>query len=145
MKIAEVIRAKGSTVATVHPEQLVSSAVREMKARAVGALVVSRDHEHIDGMVNERDVVRALADDEHVLGRRVADIMSTRVETCAPDDSVTHAMELVTRRRQRHLPVVSDGRLTGVVSVGDLVKARLEELELESRLVREAYVARLSR
>jgi CBS domain-containing protein len=145
MKIAEILRSKGSMVATVHPEQAVAAAVRDMKVHAVGALIVSRDHESIDGMVNERDVVRALADDDGVLHRRVADIMTTRLETCGPDDTVTYAMELVTRRRQRHVPIVADGHLVGVVSVGDLVKARLEELELEARLVRDAYVAHMNR
>ena len=145
MKIVEVLHTKGSLVETIHPDQAVATAVRDMKTHAIGALVVSRDRDHIDGMVNERDVVRALADDEHVLERRVGDIMSTRIQTCRPTDSVTDVMELVTRRRQRQVPVVDDGHLVGVVSVGDLVKARLEELELETRLVREAYVGRAAR
>ena len=145
MKIAEVLRAKSSLVATIHPEQLVAAAVRDMKVHAVGALVVTRDQMHVDGIVSERDVVRALADDEAVLRRPVGDIMSTRFEICSPADGITHAMELVTHRRQRHVPVVDGGRLVGVVSVGDLVKARLEELELESQIMREASAARLNR
>ena len=116
-----------------------------MKTHAVGSLVVSRDREHVDGMVSERDVVSALAEDLGVLDRRVRDIMTTTVAVCAPDDTVTHAMELVTQRRQRHLPVLVEGRVTAVVSVGDLVKARLEELELETRVVRDAYIGRTTR
>jgi CBS domain-containing protein len=141
MKIAEVLRAKGRTVATIHPEQSVGSAIAEMKRRGVGALVVTRDGSHLIGILSERDVVRALVDDPAVLGRRVADIMTTTVVTCTPDDTVTHAMALMTHRRHRHLPVVVDDRLDGIVSIGDLVKARLEELELESRVLRDVFIA----
>jgi CBS domain-containing protein len=145
MKLAEVLRAKSSLIATIHPDQLVATAVRDLKVHAVGALVVTRDQHHVDGIVSERDVVRALADDDAVMRRRVGDIMSTRFETCSPDDGVTHAMELVTHRRQRHVPVVDGDRLVGVVSVGDLVKVRLQELELESQILRESSTARLNR
>src|SRR5215813_5916684 len=106
MKIAEILRAKGSAVATIHPEQTVASAVRDMKERAVGALVVTRDGNHLVGIVSERDIVRALADDAGVLSRRIAEIMTTKVVTCSPEESVTHAMALMTHRRHRHLPVM---------------------------------------
>ena len=145
MRISEVVRAKAPGVRMIHPDELVASAVRTMKTHAVGSLVVSRDREHVDGMVSERDVVSALAEDRGVLDRRVRAIMTTTVAVCAPDDTVTHAMELVTHRRQRHLPVLVEGRVTAVVSVGDLVKARLEELELETRVVRDAYIGRTTR
>jgi CBS domain-containing protein len=140
MKVAEILRAKGRTVATIHPEQTVASAVRDMKERAVGALVVTRDGTHLVGIVSERDVVRALADDPGVLGRRVAEIMTSKVATCSPDESVTHAMAVMTHRRHRHLPVVQGDELAGIVSIGDLVKARLDELELESRILRDAFL-----
>jgi CBS domain-containing protein len=141
MKIAGVLQAKGRTVATIHPEQSVGSAVRQMKHWGVGALVVTRDRTHVVGIVSERDVVRALADDSDVLDRLVADLMTTNVVTCSPDDTVTHAMALMTHRRHRHLPVLVEGQLDGIVSIGDLIKARLEELELESRVLREAFIA----
>jgi CBS domain-containing protein len=140
MKIAEVVRTKGRAVATIHPEQSVGSAVREMRHWGVGALVVTRDGTHLVGIVSERDVVRALVDTPDVLDRRVSDIMTTTVVTCSPDDTVTHAMALVTQRRHRHLPVIVAGELAGIVSIGDLVKARLEELELESRVLRQAVI-----
>jgi CBS domain-containing protein len=141
MKIAEILRAKGRAVATIHPEQTVASAVRDMKERAVGALVVTRDGNHLVGIVSERDIVRALADDTGVLGRRVAEIMTTKVVTCSPEESVTHAMALMTHRRHRHLPVMEGEELAGIVSLGDLVKARLDELELESRILRDVFLA----
>ncbi|HKA04379.1 MAG TPA: CBS domain-containing protein [Acidimicrobiales bacterium] len=141
MKIAEILRAKGSAVATIHPEQTVASAVRDMKERAVGALVVTRDGNHLVGIVSERDIVRALADDAGVLSRRIAEIMTTKVVTCSPEESVTHAMALMTHRRHRHLPVMEGDELVGIVSLGDLVKARLDELELESRILRDAFLA----
>jgi len=86
-------------------------------------------------------VVKALADDPSACDRRVAEVMTRDVVTVRPDETVTGAMALMTRRRHRHLPVVVDGRLAGIVSIGDLVKARLEELELESRVLREVYLA----
>jgi CBS domain-containing protein len=140
MKIAEILRAKGRAVASIHPDQTVAAAVREMKQRGVGALVVSRDRTHLVGIVSERDVVRALADDRGVLDRRVADIMTTNVETSTPDQTVTGAMAVMTHRRHRHLPVLEGGELAGIVSIGDLVKARLDELELESRVLRDTVL-----
>ena len=142
MKIAEVLRAKGRAVVTIQPEQSVGSAVRVMKQGGVGALVVTRDGSHLIGILSERDVVRALVDDPAVLERRVADIMTANVVTCTPGDTVTHAMTLMTHGRHRHLPVVVDDRLDGIVSIGDLVKVRLEELELESRVLRDAFIGR---
>jgi CBS domain-containing protein len=141
MKIAEILRGKGRAVATVHPDQTVATAVRDMKQRAVGALVVTRDRTHLVGIVSERDVVRALADDSSVLERPVAAIMTTKVVTCTPDETVTGAMALMTHRRHRHLPVLEGDELAGIVSIGDLVKARLDELELESRVLRDAFLA----
>ena len=140
MKIAEILRAKGRAVASIHPDQTVASAVREMKQRSVGALVVSRDRTHLVGIVSERDVVRALADDRAVLDRRVAEIMTEQVVTCTPEQTVTDAMALMTHRRHRHLPVLEGDEVAGIVSIGDLVKARLDELELESRVLRDAVL-----
>jgi CBS domain-containing protein len=140
MKIAEILRAKGRAVASIHPDQTVASAVREMKQRGVGALVVSKDRTHLVGIVSERDVVRALADDRSVLDRRVAEVMTEQVVTCTPEQTITDAMALMTHRRHRHLPVLEGDELAGIVSIGDLVKARLDELELESRVLRDAVL-----
>jgi len=140
MKIAEILQGKGRAVASIHPEQTVASAVHEMKQRGVGALVVSRDRAHLAGIVSERDIVRALADDRGVLDRPVAEIMTTNVVTCTREHTVTHAMALMTHRRHRHLPVLDGDELVGIVSIGDLVKARLDELEMESRVLRDAVL-----
>jgi CBS domain-containing protein len=141
MKIAEILRGKGRGVATIHPDQTVASAVRDLKQRGVGALVVSKDRTHLAGIISERDVVRALADDPGVLDRRVGAIMTTKVITCTPEHTVTDAMALMTHGRHRHLPVVDGDELAGIVSIGDLVKARLDELELQSRVLRDAVIA----
>jgi CBS domain-containing protein len=141
MKISEVLKAKGTAVATIDPEVSLGVAVKMMASRSVGALVVSRDGRTIGGILSERDVVRALADDPHASERRVADVMTRDVVTVRPEDTLTGAMAVMTRRRHRHLPVVVEGGLGGIVSIGDLVKARLEELEMESRVLRDVFIA----
>jgi CBS domain-containing protein len=141
MKISEILKSKGHGVATIDPEVSLGVAVKTMATKSVGALVVSRDGRTIEGILSERDVVRALADDPHATDRRVADAMSRDVVTARLDDTVTGAMAVMTRRRHRHLPVVAEGKLDGIVSIGDLVKARVEELELESRVLRDVYLA----
>jgi CBS domain-containing protein len=141
VKIAEILKSKGSNVVTIHPDQSLASAAKSLTTRGIGALVVSSDGRSIEGILSERDVVRAVADDGTALGRPVREAMTAAVVTCAPSDTVTRAMGLMTQRRHRHLPVVADGALIGLVSIGDLVKARLEDLQLESQVLREVYVA----
>ncbi|HET7728149.1 MAG TPA: CBS domain-containing protein [Candidatus Limnocylindrales bacterium] len=127
---------------TIEPDETVETLVRGLREERIGAMVVSRDGRTIDGIVSERDVVRALAErGATVLGDRVADIMTTSVATCAPNDPVKHVMSEMTRRRIRHLPVVDGGVLAGLVSIGDVVKNRLEEMETEANVLREAYLA----
>lgn len=124
------------------PEATVADLVRGLHEERIGAMVVSRDGRAIEGIVSERDVVRALAErGAAVLGDRVADIMTSSVATCAPGDPVKHVMSEMTRRRIRHLPVVDGGVLAGLVSIGDVVKNRLEEMETEANVLREAYLA----
>lgn len=142
MRVESILRAKGSQVDTIEPEASVGRAVQMLVSRGVGALVVSRDGRRVDGIVSERDIVRGL----HKLGTtlnemRAADIMSKNVLTCTPEDPITRAMAEMTRSRSRHLPVVRDGVLCGIISVGDVVKHRLEELELESSVLRDHYIA----
>src|SRR5690606_10199328 len=97
----------------------------------VGALVVSNDGTHLEGIVSERDVVRRLARDEGVLDATVASIMTTEVHSCAGDDSVPELMQTMTERRIRHLPVLEGDTLAGIISIGDVVKSRIGELEFE--------------
>jgi len=141
MKVVDVLRAKGSKVVTIGPDTSLTVALRRLNGAGIGALVVSADGARIDGILSERDIVRALTDrGPALLDCRVADVMTTAVTTCAPDDPLMHVMGEMTRRRIRHLPVLDERRLAGIVSIGDIVKARLEELELETSVLRDAYL-----
>lgn len=133
MRIAEVIRRKGADVVTVPPDAGVAELVALLDEHKIGALVVSPDGgETVSGIVSERDVVRHLhTDGAGVLSRTVADIMTTDVETCAPEDELESLARRMTDLRVRHLPVVVDGKLRAIVSIGDVVKNRLDELQEE--------------
>jgi CBS domain-containing protein len=130
--IAEVLRTKGSFVATIPPERTITEVLRVLAEHRVGALVVSRDGAHIEGIVSERDIVRHL---ERV-GPRLLDepartIMTSEVRTCSRGDKVDDVMAVMTEYRIRHLPVVEDDALIGIVSIGDVVKSRIGDLEGE--------------
>ncbi|HLF40515.1 MAG TPA: CBS domain-containing protein [Acidimicrobiia bacterium] len=143
MKIANVLDTKGSEVVTIGPEASVVFAVHEFSSRGIGALVVTEDGNRVEGVISERDVTRGLArHGSGVLSLRVREVMSRHVPACRPGDSTAECMAAMTRSRQRHLPVLDDGRLCGLVSIGDLVKGRLDELELERNVMRQAYIAR---
>ena len=134
MNVQSILSAKGSAVATVQPTSSVSDAIASLRDHGVGALVVSGDGSAIDGILSERDIVRAMADgDVAALGRSVSSCMSGDVVTCRPNDTIDSLMALMTARRIRHVPVVDEGEhLAGIVSIGDVVKARLGELEREN-------------
>jgi CBS domain-containing protein len=143
MKVHAMLSAKGNEVATTLPETVISTVVRKLKLEGVGALVVSEDGDHVIGIISERDVVRGLA--EHgaeLLDMRVADLMTKNVKTCSPEDDLKHVMTEMTRSRFRHLPVTEDGRLCGIVSIGDVVKTRLDELESETSVLQDYIVGR---
>ncbi|WP_104483198.1 CBS domain-containing protein [Actinokineospora auranticolor] len=140
MRISDVLRGKGSEVATVAPGIGVDELVAVLAERNVGALVVV-DGGAVVGIVSERDVARGLH--EHgaaVLGLRVADVMTSPVLGCAPDDSVDSLAATMTERRIRHLPVLDGGDLVGIVSIGDVVKSHISQLEA-SRDQLESYIA----
>lgn len=129
----EILVRKGSDVATVTPDDSIAVAIAMLRDRNVGALVVSADGRAVAGIISERDVVRCLADEGgSVLDRHVSELMNTDVATCSPDDHVDALMNLMTERRIRHLPVVQDGALAGLVSIGDVVKSRVDELEKDA-------------
>ncbi|HEX2564101.1 MAG TPA: CBS domain-containing protein [Acidimicrobiales bacterium] len=136
MLIEHILYGKGHDVATIEPAASVAEAVAAMREHNVGALVVVDDQSHIAGILSERDVVRALADEPvtqaTILERRVSDLMTTDVTTCGSRSSVDELMRLMTDRRIRHIPVVDDGALNGIVSIGDVVKTRIGELEDEA-------------
>ena len=141
MRIADVLRNKGAGVLTVAPDTLVSDLIGGLVTRNVGAMVVLGPNGLV-GIVSERDVVRMLH--EHgaaALRRRVADIMTSRVITCSPEDSVDSLSGLMTTNRVRHVPVMENGQLAGIVSIGDVVKTRMEALESERERL-EAYITR---
>jgi len=144
MHVHNILQIKGSAVATVRPDATLADATASLRDHGVGALVVSRDDRVIDGIVSERDVVRALAaHGGSTLGRDVASAMSTSVTTCRGSDTVNHLMELMTERRIRHVPVVDDaGHLVGIISIGDVVKARVGQLELENNQLHDYIQAR---
>lgn len=140
MRIADVLRSKGSDVATVDPTVTVAELISQLATHNVGALPVV-DGGELVGIVSERDVVRRLdVAGPGLLGARVGDIMITGVTTCAPGDSVADIAAVMTNRRFRHLPVVVEGRLAGIVSIGDLVKARIDLLESEREQL-QSYIA----
>ena len=141
MKVTEILHRKGADVITIWPGASLQSAVERMASRNIGALVVVDDAGKIVGMVSERDVVLALAASaEKAPAQSVTDVMSRRLLTCSPDDSLAELMAVMTEHRVRHLPVVDHGQLLGLVSIGDLVKARLGELEFESHVLRDAFL-----
>ena len=132
MKINDVINAKPShEVVTIGPDATVRELIALLAEHNVGALVVSDDGTSVTGIVSERDVVRRLHADEAVLESPVSSIMTADVRTCAGEDGLTDLMQTMTQHRIRHVPVVADGRLTGIISIGDVVKSRIGELEFE--------------
>ncbi len=142
MKIDAILKAKGSRVATTRPDLTIETATHRFKMENVGALVVSNDDRTILGMISERDIVQGLATHGAALpDMRVDELMSLGVPICARDDTVTKVMAQMTRERVRYLPVVEDGRLVGIISIGDVVKCRLGEIELETNVLRDVYRA----
>ena len=132
MRINEVLAGKPlKDVITIRPDATVRELVGLLAEHNVGALVVSEDGSTVHGIVSERDVVRRLLEDESVLDTPVSAIMTVDVKTCTGDKRVNDLMEIMTSGRFRHIPVVEDGRLTGIVSIGDVIKNRMSELEFE--------------
>ncbi len=132
MRISEVLRRKGPGVITVEPGLSVRDLVARLSEHHVGAMVVSADGRSVDGIVSERDVVRRLhVDGAALLDRTVAEIMTSSVRTCGPQEEVGSLMVLMTEQRIRHIPVVETGGLVGIVSIGDVVKNQIDELQSE--------------
>jgi CBS domain-containing protein len=132
MRINEVLKRKPvEGVITISPDATVRDLLSLLAEHNVGALIVSRDGNAVDGIVSERDVVRRLNDDDAVLDGPVDAIMTSTVRTCEPDHGLEDLMALMTEHRIRHVPVVADGSLVGIISIGDVVKNRMAELEFE--------------
>lgn len=132
MKIHEVMSGKASQgVVTISPSASVRDLLALLAEHNIGAVIVSTDGTSVDGIVSERDVVRRLNGDDAVLGAAVQQIMTSSVETCETDHDVDELMATMTEHRIRHVPVMKDGHLVGVVSIGDVVKTRIDRLEFE--------------
>ena len=141
MKIVEIDKLKRVKLQTIDPEKSVHDASRKLVQFNIGALPVCDAEGSLIGIVTERDILRATANEgKDALGLKVAAIMTRQVITCTDEEEVESAMEVMTERRIRHLPVLREGRLVNIISIGDLVKATLDESRQEIRYLRD-YVA----
>lgn len=138
MRISDVVRHKGGNVVTVRPDATVVELLALLSEHRIGAVVVSDDGEGVHGIVSERDVVRHLhTDGSGLLEAPVSQIMTAQVHTCSPDDALEDLAAAMTERRIRHVPVVVDGRLDAIVSIGDIVKSRIDALQAERDQLRD--------
>jgi CBS domain-containing protein len=139
VRIQSILSQKGSFVASVPPDATVFDASRLLRQHGVGALLVSVDGATFEGILSERDVARSQADHgERALGLAVRDLMTSEVRTCSPSATVDQLMAVMTEHRIRHIPVVDDeGALVGIISIGDVVKHRVSELEQEAQALHE--------
>ncbi len=143
MKVKAMLAVKGSEVATTRPYATIATVIRMMKLEGIGALVVSADGEALSGIISERDIVHGLVDHGHeLLEMNVAELMTRAAKTCTPEANIKDVMAEMTRSRVRHLPVLENRKLCGIISIGDVVKNRLEELETETNVLRDYVVGR---
>jgi CBS domain-containing protein len=141
MIVSMILETKGRNVVTIGAKATIGEAVDELAGRKIGAIVVVEGIDRIVGIISERDVVRAVAKKgTDVLSESVGSIMTREVMTCSDSETINEVMTRMTRGRFRHLPVAKQGRLTGIISIGDVVKARIEEVEREAEEMR-AYIA----
>ena len=143
MKVEGILKAKGHHVQTVRRDTAVVLAVDRLSSMQIGALVVSGDGNKVEGVISEREIVRGLAQHgQRLLVMDVGEVMSRNVPVCSPHDPIDDVMAQMTRTRTRHVPVVHDARLDGLVSIVDLLKNRLEELQLQTNVLRDSYISR---
>lgn len=140
MKVSDILQIKGSAVKTIAPDASARELSVRLHAEQIGAMVVSTDGNSIDGLVSERDIAYAVAAHGSELST-LPRLMTKVVIVCSPEDSIIHVMKLMTQKRIRHLPVKKGDQLVGIVSIGDLLKHRLDELELEANVMRDYAVA----
>ena len=141
MTIESILRLKGTDVTTIAPEATIKRAADWLRVKNIGALVVTSENA-ILGLISEREIVHAFSrHGEMAASMLVKEIMQSGVTTVSPDESVNRVMKLMTHHRVRHMPVLRGGKLVGIVSIGDIVKHRLEDLELETNVLRDVYNA----
>jgi len=141
MLIGQILAGKGRDVVSTRPDATIAEVAKLLKARRIGAVVVIGRDGGLCGIISERDLARGLADHgAKLLDMRVSELMTPEVVTCSPDDGLDKLMKQMTEGRFRHLPVIEDGKLAGIISIGDVVKHRLQELENEAHLLHD-YIA----
>jgi CBS domain-containing protein len=139
--VETILRRKGTDVATIEPDASIRRAADWLRVKNIGALVVTSG-KAVLGLISEREIVHAFSRyGETAASMHVKEIMRRGVITVSPDESVTRVMQLMTRHRVRHMPVVLDGKIAGIISIGDVVKRRLEDLECETNVLRDVYIA----
>jgi len=141
MIVNRILSLKGREVATIEPGRSLSEAARVLAERRIGALLIVDGDRPVAGIISERDIVRAVAmHGAKALDEPVSRFMTEKVVTCTGETSINDVMELMTQQKFRHIPIVESGRLSGIVSIGDVVKLRLEEVEAETQAIKE-YIA----
>jgi CBS domain-containing protein len=143
MHVSDILKSKGNKVVTVRPDVNIRNAAQRLRIEHVGALIVSEDGQSVSGILSERDIAHGLAEyGSAVTEHSVADLMTRGVIHCTPGDSLAHVAKVMTQRRIRHLPVMEGHALIGIVSIGDVVNHRLNELELEANVLRDYAAVR---
>lgn len=132
MKVADILQTKGSDIVSMRPDDPVAAAVALMARNRIGAVLVIDETDTVRGILSERDIVKSLHQHRaEILDKRVGDLMTREVITCAPEDEIAAIMGMMTSQRFRHVPVIKDGALVGIISIGDVVKSRIAEAESE--------------
>lgn len=138
VRVGAILDRKGDEVFTIAPDASIAEASRTLRERNIGALVVSSDGRDVGGILSERDIVRQMADEgADGLQRSVSEVMTTDVTTCSRERTADELMALMTNSRIRHVPVVEEGRMVGIISIGDVVKSRMDELETKAQALEE--------
>jgi CBS domain-containing protein len=143
MKVADILKTKGSAVKTVRPDETAKVFAEHLRNERIGAMIVSHDGSTLEGIISERDLAYGLAAyGDRLPSMRVSELMTRLVILCTPEDTIAEVMTVMTQRRIRHLPVKDGGRLVGIISIGDVLKHRLGEMQLEANVLRDVAIAR---
>jgi CBS domain-containing protein len=143
MIVADILKTKGRAVKTVRPDETALAFAEQLKDEHIGAMIVSHDGHALDGIISERDLAYGLAAYRDKLpSMRVSELMTKAVIVCTPEDSIAEIMNVMTQRRIRHLPVKDGEQLIGIISIGDVLKHRLGEMQLEANVLRDVAIAR---
>ena len=142
MHISDILNAKGTEVIATGPAETVAATARLLNYQRIGAVLVRDAKDNVVGVISERDIIRGIAvNGARALDMEVRELMTREVVSCKPTDTISEVMRVMTTRRFRHLPVMEDGTLKGMISIGDVVKHRLDESELETRVLRDYVIA----